>query len=123
MFQHLIVEERFPGKITKASDWLLVLIALGTYSLPDGRPLLDHVVFLDTFLECGRYVEAGDGETTPELLAKKRNAARLLILAAELWTIFLYLHNPQSSQERGGTQSSVTAAERRGIFRCELEGS
>jgi len=60
---------------------------LGSIPLPDGRPLLDHVVSLDVFSECGRYVEAGDGETTPELLAKKRDVARLLVLAVELWTI------------------------------------
>ena len=41
------------------------------------------------FSECSRYVEAGDSETTPELLAKKRDLARLLVLAAELWTIVL----------------------------------
>jgi len=81
--------EQFPGEIGKVGSLLLGLAALGAYPLPNGRPLLDHVIFLDVFSECGRYVEAGDGETTPELLARKKDAARLLILAAELWTMFL----------------------------------
>ena len=80
---------KFREKIAKASNSLLSLAALGSIPLPDGRPLLDHMVSLDVFSECGRYVEAGDGETTPELLAKKRDVARLLVFAAELWTIIL----------------------------------
>jgi len=87
MLQLFTVEEQFPGKIAKAINLLTAPIALGDLPLPNGKPLLDHVVCLDVFSECGRYVEAGDSETTPELLAKKRDVARLLVLAVELWTI------------------------------------
>jgi len=89
MLQLFTVEEQFPGKIAKAINLLTAPIALGDLPLPNGKRLLDHVVSLDVFSECGRYVEAGDGEITPELLAKKKDVARLLVFAAELWTIIL----------------------------------
>lgn len=47
------------------------------------------MVCLDVFSECGRYVEIGDRETSLELLARKKDVTRLLILAAELWTVIL----------------------------------
>jgi hypothetical protein len=76
-------------KIVRISNLLLPPLALGSLRLPDGWPLLDHVICLDVFSECGRYVEVGDHETSLELIARKADVARSLILAAELWTIIL----------------------------------
>jgi hypothetical protein len=56
---------------------------------PNAREILRSVICLDVFSECGRYVEVGDRETSLELIARKKDVARSLILAAELWTIIL----------------------------------
>jgi hypothetical protein len=76
-------------KMVRTGNLMLVPLTLGTLRLLDGKPLLDHVVCLDVFSECGRYVEIGDRETSLELLARKKDVTRLLILAAELWTVIL----------------------------------
>jgi hypothetical protein len=76
-------------EIMLSSNLLLAPLALGALQLPDGKTLLDHVICLDVFSECGRYVEVGDRETSLELIARKKDVARSLILAAELWTIIL----------------------------------
>jgi hypothetical protein len=71
-------------EIMRSSNLLLVPLTLGALQLPDGKTLLDHVICLDVFSECGRYVEVGDRETSLELIARKKDVARSLILAAEL---------------------------------------
>jgi len=76
-------------EIMWSSNLLLAPLALGALRLPNGKLLLDHVICLDVFSECGRYVEVGDRETSLELIARKKDVARSLILAAELWTIIL----------------------------------
>jgi hypothetical protein len=76
-------------KIMWSSNLMLAPLALGALQLPDGKTLLDHVICLDVFSECGRYVEVGDHETSLELIARKADVARSLVLAAELWTIIL----------------------------------
>jgi HEPN domain-containing protein len=63
---------------------LLTLSAYGSYQLSDGKTLLDHVLCLDPFSECGRYVEADGDKTVLDLVIEKRGAVGMLVLSAEL---------------------------------------
>jgi len=51
---------------------LLTFSAFGSYQLSDGKPLLDHVLCLDPFSECGRYVEADGDKTVLDMVIEKR---------------------------------------------------
>jgi hypothetical protein len=71
---------------------LLTFSAFGSYQLADGKPLLDHVLCLDPFSECGRYVEADDSKTVLDLVIEKREAVGMLVLSAELWSLYPYAY-------------------------------
>jgi hypothetical protein len=71
---------------------LLTLSAYGSYQLSDGKPLLDHVLCLDPFSECGRYVEAEGDKTVLDLVTEKREAVGMLVLSAELWSLYPYAY-------------------------------
>jgi hypothetical protein len=71
---------------------LLTLSAFGSYQLADGKPLLDHVLCLDPFSECGRYVEADGDKTVLDLVIEKRETVGMLVLSAELWFLYPYAY-------------------------------
>jgi len=71
---------------------MLTLSAFGSYQLADGKPLLDHVLCLDPFSECGRYVEADDDKTVLDLVIEKGGAVGMLVLSAELWSLYPYAY-------------------------------
>jgi len=69
---------------------IIAILALGIPQMADGKTLLDHILCLDVFSECGRYVEPGKGKTNMDLVAEKQDVAALLVLSAQLWVILLY---------------------------------
>jgi len=71
---------------------LLTLSAYGSYQLSDGKPLLDHVLCLDPFSECGRYVDADGDKTVLDLVTEKREAVGMLVISAELWALYPYAY-------------------------------
>jgi hypothetical protein len=69
---------------------IIAILALGIPQMADGKTLIDHILCLDVFSECGRYVEPGKGKTNMDLVAEKQDVAALLVLSAQLWVILQY---------------------------------
>jgi len=85
-------DEKIPDtlKIRIKTIVTIAFLALGIPQMADGKTLIDHILCLDVFSECGRYVEPGNGKTNMDLVAEKQDVAALLVLSAQLWVILLY---------------------------------
>uniref|UniRef100_A0A7C1CEG3 Uncharacterized protein n=1 Tax=Thermofilum adornatum TaxID=1365176 RepID=A0A7C1CEG3_9CREN len=85
-------DEKVPDalKIRIKTIVTIAFLALGIPQMADGKTLIDHILCLDVFSECGRYVEPGNGKTNMDLVAEKQDVAALLVTSAQLWVIFFY---------------------------------
>jgi hypothetical protein len=79
-----------PLKVMRKATVTTAILALGIPQMADGKTLIDHILCLDVFSECGRYVEPGKGKTNMDLVAEKQDVAALLVLSAQLWILLLY---------------------------------
>ncbi|NAZ24217.1 MAG: hypothetical protein GU357_00440 [Thermofilum sp.] len=85
-------DEKVPDalKIRIKTIVTIAFLALGIPQMADGKTLIDHILCLDVFSECGRYVEPRNGKTNMDLVAEKQDVAAFLIWSAQLWVILLY---------------------------------
>lgn len=95
-----------PLKVMRKATVTTAILALGIPQMADGKTLIDHILCLDVFSECGRYVEPGEGKTNMDLVAEKQDATALLILSAQLWILLLYVwYNFLKSLEKEAKKS------------------
>lgn len=62
-------------KVRRKTIVTAIILALGIPRMADGKTLIDHILCLDVFSECGRYVEPGNGKTDMGLVAEKQDVA------------------------------------------------
>jgi hypothetical protein len=84
------------GTVPRPLELIALLGIISAFSVPlpgTGKTILDHIICLDAFATCGRYVEPVDNTTTLEVFKRNKDKAVHFIASSAMLTLTVYSYH------------------------------